>query len=90
MHGIMYPTLNFPLGSGSKDSPDQAETHVVEFHGEEAVEFGDVFIWTFGVVAVIGVLGQIIAMFNNNKLRKASKIEAERIIAEEKENTQDK
>ena len=55
--------------------------------GEGAVEFGDVFIWTFGVVVVIGVLGQIIAMFNNNKLRKASKIEAERIIAEEKENT---
>ena len=58
--------------------------------GEGAVEFWDVFIWTFGVLVVIGVIGQIFAMSNNNKLRKASRIEAERIIAEEKENTQDK
>ena len=60
------------------------------FFGTGTVEFGDVFIWTFIVVLGLGAIVKTTAILNNNKLKKASKIEAERIIAEEEENTKDK
>ncbi len=59
--------------------------------GAGTLEFGDIFIWTFFVVAGIASWYEYKASENNKILRKASRIEADRILAEEKEkgNTQD-
>lgn len=50
------------------------------FFGSETVEFWGVFKWTFIVVLSIGAIIKISAILSNNKLKKASVLEAERII----------
>jgi hypothetical protein len=59
------------------------------FFGAGTIEFGTIFKWTFGATLVLGAIIKLSAIMNNNKLREASKIEAERIIADEKEKTQE-
>lgn len=53
------------------------------FFGSETVDFWGVFQWTFIVVFVIGGIAKISAILSNNKLKKASVLEAEKIIEEE-------
>jgi uncharacterized protein YybS (DUF2232 family) len=55
--------------------------------GSEKVEFWNVFSYTFIVVLALGLITKMSAIFNNMKLKKASKIVAERIIKEEEKDS---
>lgn len=58
--------------------------------GAGTLEFGNIFVYSFFVVGGIKGWAQYKASENNKILREASRKEADRILAEEKENTQDK
>lgn len=58
--------------------------------GAGTLEFWNIFVYAFFVAAGIAGWVEYKASENNKILRKASRKEADRILAEEKENTQDK